>query len=191
VSDVAVTGVIGESDSDDVLTGRIEGDMSLQNILANSELTPNLTQSIDTSSPWFDVEEGRYVIDPAERLPPCEKQGLPSSAEDKLEFLSQSSKPLQGHSSQEVVDNCLRSTSAESTPQPPPQPEPRDNGDIGWTDDAMVDLERELGLALEEQAKLSSASASNPRSVVAPRHGIKSRECSQHEEGWVHLERDR
>jgi len=52
-----------------------------------------------------------------------------------------------------------------------PLPKLPDSGNNGWTHDSMAELEKELGLALEEdQVKSSSASAPtspNPRSVEA------------------------
>jgi len=61
-------------------------------------------------------------------------------------------------------------------------PKPSNNGDDGWTDNSMAELEKELGLALEEQVKSSSASAPtspSPRSVEAPQDEIQSRERSE------------
>jgi hypothetical protein len=36
-------------------------------------------------------------------------------------------------------------------PAPHSLPKPSNNGDDGWTDDSMAELEKELGLALEEE----------------------------------------
>ncbi|KAH7305407.1 hypothetical protein BKA65DRAFT_202246 [Rhexocercosporidium sp. MPI-PUGE-AT-0058] len=62
-------------------------------------------------------------------------------------------------------------------------PNPSDNGNDGWTDDSMVELEKELGLALEElQVESSSAgtpTSPSPRSAEAPPDGIQSRECTE------------
>jgi hypothetical protein len=52
-----------------------------------------------------------------------------------------------------------------------PLPKPLDSGNNGWTDDSMAKLEKELGLALEEQVKSLSPSALtslSPRLVKAP-----------------------
>ena len=57
-------------------------------------------------------------------------------------------------------------------------PKPSDSSDNGWTDKNMAELEKELGLALEEQqVKSSSADAPNspsPCSVEAPQVEIQS-----------------
>jgi hypothetical protein len=61
-------------------------------------------------------------------------------------------------------------------------PRPSDNGDDGWTKDSMAELEKDVGLALVEQA-MSSASAPNssrpPRSVEAPRDEDQSQNRSE------------
>lgn len=61
-------------------------------------------------------------------------------------------------------------------------PKPSDNGDDGWTDESMAELDKELGLALIEQGNSSSASSPTspcPRSVEAPQDEIQSRERSE------------
>ena len=50
-----------EGASGKVDTGRIKLDASLYKSLPTSELASAPTESIDTSGPWYDVEEGRYV----------------------------------------------------------------------------------------------------------------------------------
>lgn len=57
-------------------------------------------------------------------------------------------------------------------------PKPSDSGDDGWTDENMAELEKELGLALEEE---ENSSASTPtslhlRSIEAPQDKIQSPE---------------
>jgi hypothetical protein len=54
-------GAFGEID-----TGRIERHAS-PHIFATSELASAPTESIDASGPWYDVEEGCYVDEPAPR----------------------------------------------------------------------------------------------------------------------------
>jgi hypothetical protein len=53
-----------------------------------------------------------------------------------------------------------------------------DSGDDGWTEENMAELEKELGLALEEQqVKLSSTGAPtspSPRLVEAPQDETRS-----------------
>jgi hypothetical protein len=56
-------------------------------------------------------------------------------------------------------------------PAPYSLPKLPNNGDNGWTDDGMAELEKELELALVEQVSLSWASAPSsprPRLVEAP-----------------------
>lgn len=57
-----------EGASSEVDTGCIELDASLHNSLLTSELASAPTDSIDTSGPWYDVEEGRYVEETAPGL---------------------------------------------------------------------------------------------------------------------------
>lgn len=61
-------------------------------------------------------------------------------------------------------------------------PKPPDSGDDRWTDEDMAELDKVLGLALEEQVDSSSASApgsSNPRLVDAPQDETQSRENTE------------
>ena len=64
-----------------------------------------------------------------------------------------------------------------------PLPKLSDSGNDRWTHDSMAELEKELGLALEEeQVKSLSANAltfPSPRSVEAPQDEIQSRERSE------------
>jgi hypothetical protein len=56
-------------------------------------------------------------------------------------------------------------------PAPYSLPMPFDSGDDGWTDEDTAELEKELGLALEEQRVESSSACTptspSPRSVEA------------------------
>jgi hypothetical protein len=61
-------------------------------------------------------------------------------------------------------------------------PKPSDSSDDGWTDESMAELEKELGLALEEEqvkSPFAGAPTSSPRSVEAPQDKIQSRERSE------------
>ena len=80
-SDGAGTGDETGDASSDIETGRSEQDTSPHSTLETSELASGPTKSIDTSGPWYDVEEGRYInIDePAPRLGYCEQRGVPST----------------------------------------------------------------------------------------------------------------
>ncbi len=57
------------------------------------------------------------------------------------------------------------------------------SGDNRWTDDSMAELEKELGLALEEQqVELSSAyilTSPSPRSAKAPQDKTQIQECTE------------
>ena len=80
----------------DIETGCAERDASPHDILATLELASAPTKSLDAVGPWYDVEEGRYIDDPALRLGSCEQQGVPSApAQDQLQILSPPSNPLQ------------------------------------------------------------------------------------------------
>ena len=66
-------------------------------------------------------------------------------------------------------------------------PKPSSSGDDGWTDENITELEKELGLAMEEQ-QVESLSAGtptspSPRSVDAPQDEIQSRERSETTDG--------
>jgi hypothetical protein len=60
---------------------------------------------------------------------------------------------------------------------------PFDSGDDGWTDEDTAELEKELGLALEEQRVESSSAGTptspSPRSAEAPQSEIQSREHTE------------
>ncbi|KAG4430451.1 hypothetical protein IFR05_014059 [Cadophora sp. M221] len=153
-------------------------------IAASSELVSTPTESINTSGPWYDVEETYYVNEPAPGpLPrPHEQHGVPATlAQSQLQTVPRSSTPLQNQISQQNIDDITQSTSMESAPRS--LPKPSDNGINGWTDDSMAELEKELGLALEElQVESSSAgipTSPSPRSAEAPPDGIQSRECTE------------
>jgi hypothetical protein len=162
-----------EGASRDVDTGR---DASLHQTFATSELAPAPTKSIDTSGPWNDVRE------PAPGLRSYEQHDIPStSAQAQPQTLPQSSRPLQDQTNQQGVNDITQSTSVEfavhSLPILP------DSGDDGWTDDSMAELDKELGLALEEQQVESSSAGTptspSPRSVEAPQDETQIRERTE------------
>ena len=68
-----------ESASGEVNTGRIDLNASLHNTFATSELASAPTESIDASGPWYDVEEGRYIDEPAPGPGSREQYGVPSA----------------------------------------------------------------------------------------------------------------
>jgi hypothetical protein len=85
-----------EDASGDVDTRHIEQDANSHDTLAATELASRPTKSIDTSGPWYDVEEGCWINEPAPRLGSCKQQGVPSApAQDQPQILPQSSTPLQ------------------------------------------------------------------------------------------------
>jgi hypothetical protein len=55
----------GASGNVNINTGRIRRNASLYNTFATSEPALALTESIDASGPWYDIEEGRYIKEPA------------------------------------------------------------------------------------------------------------------------------
>jgi len=66
--DDARTGGQVEGASGEAHITRIELDTSLHNPLPTSELASAPTQSINAFGPWYDVEEGRYIEEPAPGL---------------------------------------------------------------------------------------------------------------------------
>jgi hypothetical protein len=89
-----------------------------------------------------------------------EPHGVPfTPAQAQPHTLPQSSKPLQDQTNQQGVGDITQSTSVEFALHS--LPKPFDSGDDGWTDENMAELEKELGLALEEQ-QVESLSASTP-----------------------------
>ncbi|KAH6668337.1 hypothetical protein B0J14DRAFT_160406 [Halenospora varia] len=156
-SDEAEEGTPGDVD-----TRRIGRDTSPHNTLATSELASGPTKSIDTSGPWYDVEEGCYIEERAPGLGPCEQQGVHSApAQAQPQILPRSSQSPQDQINQQYFLNITESMPVESAPHS--LPKLPDSGDDGWTDDSMAELETELGMALEEQG--NSPSASTPRSA--------------------------
>jgi hypothetical protein len=63
----------------EVNTRRIERDTSLHDIFATLVLASMPTESINTSGPWYDVEEGRYIEELAPGLGPHEQHSIPST----------------------------------------------------------------------------------------------------------------
>jgi hypothetical protein len=117
---------------------------------------------------------------------------MPSTpTQDQTQILPQSSTLLQDQVNQQDIDDVTQSIPVESAPHS--FLKPSNNGDGGWTRDSMAELEKELGLALEEQVKSSSASArtsSSPRSVKAPQDEIQSRERSETTSSRLEAPRD-
>lgn len=166
-------------------TGHVEQYTSSHDTIAASELASRPTKSISISGPWYDVEEGCWIDEPAPRVGSCEQQGVPSTpAQDQPQILLQSSTPLQDANNQQDIGDITQSTSVESAPHSVPKPS--DNGDNGWTDDTMAELEKELELATVDQINTSSTSTlsstpSSPRSrsIEAPQGEIQRRECNE------------
>jgi hypothetical protein len=157
--------------SEDVDTRRIEQDARLYDTFATSKPALAPTESVDASGPWS-----------APGLGPCEQHGASSAlAQAQLQTLSQSSKLLQDWANQQGVDDIPRSTSVESALHSLPRL--FDSGDDGWTEENMAELEKELGLALEEQQVESSSAGAptspSPRLVEAPQDETRSREISE------------
>ncbi|KAH8598540.1 hypothetical protein B0O99DRAFT_738770 [Bisporella sp. PMI_857] len=100
----------------------------------------NWTRSIDTSDPWYDVKEGRHIEEIAPGLGSHEQHSVPSTPAQ--------AQPLQDQTHQQGIGSITRSTSVGSALYSLPSP---DSGDDGWTDENMAELEKELGLALEEE----------------------------------------
>jgi hypothetical protein len=93
----------------------------------------------ETSGPWYDVEEGRYVEETTPGLGSHEQHSVPSAPAQ--------AQPLQDQTHQQGVGSITRSTSVESALHP--LPKSSDSGDDGWTDENMAELEKEPGLAWE------------------------------------------
>ena len=145
-SDEADTGDEAEGASIDIETKHIKRDPSPHNTFATSEPASGPTKSIDTSGPWYNIEEGYWIDEPTPRLGPCEQQGVtPAPAQDQPQTLLQFFQLLQDQISQQDVGSITRTMSVEpalhSLPQPP------NNGDDGWNDDSMAEVEKELELA--------------------------------------------
>jgi hypothetical protein len=180
--DEAGAGGQTEGASGEVDIRRIELDANLHNTFATSELALAPTESIDASGPWYDVEEGRYIEEPAPGLGSSEPHSVPSAAaQAQPQTLPQSSKPLQDQTNEQGVSNITRSRLVESALRS--LPKLPDSGDDGWTDESMAELAKELGLALEEEQGESplagTPTSPSPRSAEAPRDETQSRERSE------------
>ncbi len=68
-----------EGASRDIDTGRGKRDASPQNTFAISELALGLIEPVDTSGPWYNIEEGRYIKEPVPGPGPREQHGVPSA----------------------------------------------------------------------------------------------------------------
>ena len=137
-SDEASTEDEAEDGASDIETRRTGRDTSPYSTLGSSELASGL---------WYDIEEGRYIDEPAPRLGSCEQQSVLSAfATDELQIPLQSTL-LQDQANQQDIDDIAQSMSVEGASHS--LPETSNNGDDGWIDDSMAELEKELGLALE------------------------------------------
>ena len=183
--------ILGDDDIDEAVRGKAEGassdfdagliewDSSLHDTFTTSELASAPIESIDTSGPWYDVEEDRYIEEPAPGLGPHEQHSVPPiPAQAQSQTHPQSSAPQQDQTNQQGVSSVGRSASAE--PAPYSLPKPSNSGDGGWTDEDTAELEKELVLACEkQQVDLSSACtppSPSSRSVEEPQNEIQSRE---------------
>jgi hypothetical protein len=170
-----------EGASGDVNAGRFEQDASLQNTFATSELASAPTKSTDVSSLWYDPEEGCYE-ELAPGLGSSEPHGVPSApVQAQPQTLAQSFKPLQDQTNQQGIDDITQSTSVESMLHP--LPKSSHSGDDGWTDNSMAELEKELGLALEEpqveSLSVGTPTSPSPHSVEAPQDETQNPERSE------------
>jgi hypothetical protein len=132
-----------------------ERDASPQSTLKTSDLVSRPTKPVDTSGPWFDVEEGRFIDEPelSSIFPPV-------------------SKPLPDHSYK-----CVSNITAE----PPSSLTSLLDGNNGWTDDSVAELEAGVELALSEEVNslLTSASSSPRHSVDPSQDDINSQEYTE------------
>jgi hypothetical protein len=81
-----------EGASSDFDTGRLERNASVHDIFATSELASAPIESVDASGPWYDVEEGNYIDEPARGLKPREQRSIPPApAQAQPQTLPQSS----------------------------------------------------------------------------------------------------
>ena len=79
-----------------------------------------------------------------------EPQSVPfAPTQAQPQTFPQSSTPQQDQTNQQGIGSITRSTAVE--PALHSLPESSDNGDDGWTDENIAELEKELGLALGEQ----------------------------------------
>ena len=111
-----------------------------------------------------------------------EQQGVrPAPARDQPQIILQSSTPLQDPIDQQDIGGFTQSTSIASTPPSLPKP-PSDNGDNGWTNECVAEMEKDLDLAIVEQVDASSTNLpeSPPvRSVETPHLESQSQECNE------------
>jgi hypothetical protein len=143
-----IVGEKAEGASSDIDAKFIEWDTSLHDTFTTSELASAPTESIDTPGPWCD--KGRSIEEPAPGLRPQEQHSSPPApAQAQPQTGPQSSAPYQYQTSQQGVGSIARSAPKESTLHS--LPKPFDSGGEGWTDEDTAELEKELGLALEEQ----------------------------------------
>ncbi|KAH8591194.1 hypothetical protein B0O99DRAFT_690798 [Bisporella sp. PMI_857] len=170
-SDEASTENEAENGAGDIETRRTGRDTSPYSTPGSSELA---------SGPWYDIEEGRYIDEPAPKLGSCEQQSVPSAfAPDELQIPLQSTL-LQNEANKQNkqdIDGIAQSMSVEGASHS--LPETSNNGDDGWTDNSMAELEKELWLALEKQVDSSLANSPSlllARSAEAPQDKIKSGE---------------
>lgn len=157
-----------EGASGDVDIGRVRQDASPHNTLTTSELACESAESIDTSGPWWDVEDRCWICEPDLRLASCEQQPF-APTQDEPKILPQPPSPPQDPINQQDINTLNHTMSLEATPRS--LPKPSGDGDDEWTQDSMAGLEKEGVLVLVEQVESSSRSVPNsphpPRSVEA------------------------
>jgi hypothetical protein len=130
-----------EDRASDIETWYTKRNTSLQSTLKTSDLVSKPTKSIDTSGPWFDVEEGRFIHEPelSSIFPPV-------------------SKSLPDHS-YKCVNNITTELALSLTLSL--------NGNDGWTDNSVAELEAGVELALLGEANFSPISVTN-----SPRYSV-------------------
>jgi hypothetical protein len=175
--DEAGAGDQAEGASGRVDTRCIELDTSLHNTLPTSVLPPALTESIDTSGLWYDIEEGCYIEESASGLESNEQHNVPSiPSQAQPQTLPQYPAPLQDQTEQQGIADIIQSTFVESALHFLPKLPNR--GDNGWTPENVAELEKELETALRERGDSPSAGAAlSPRSVEAPQDDQSREHC--------------
>jgi hypothetical protein len=173
---------LAESAPGDVDAEGIDQDASRRVAFATSELISAPTESTAAPGAWYDVEEGRYVEEPAQRHGSHEQRGVQATpAQAQPQIHPQSSRRLRDQIGPQRVDEIAESTPGKSTLRS--LPKSSNSGDNGWTDENIAELEKELGLALDEQ-RVESSSASTPaspslRSAEAAQDDIQNQQQSR------------
>jgi hypothetical protein len=155
--------ILTDDESDEESTDdEAEGAPStIETVRVSSGATSGRVKPPDASGAWYDIEEGRFVEEPVSSLPSCEQESTTSAiAQDQLQIVS-ASQSLEVQSKQGAIAHFTRALSVGVRSHCLSQSS--HTGDGEWTENKVVELEREVDLGSENCSSRLEESAYGSR----------------------------